>query len=94
MKKALIIYNTLFLILGNVLFSNLHHLDHDHSHDHDFNHTDCEECIIIDNTNNYTLNCDEVLFSNKNYNQFVYEFIGVIKRSTNKRFLSRAPPIS
>ena len=92
MKKALIIYNTLFLILGNVLFSNLHHLDHDH--DHDFNHTDCEECVIIDNTNNYILDCDEALFSNNYYNQFVYEFVGVVKRSINKRFLSRAPPIS
>ena len=94
MKKALIIYNTLFLILGNVLFSNLHHLAHNHDHDHGFNHTDCEECLIIENGSNYIPDCDELKLSNNNFSQFLSDFFIAIECSFEKTYLSRAPPIS
>ena len=90
MKNLLITYNVIFLVLGSTLFSNLHHLEHDH----DFNHTECEECIIIENNYNYIPDCDEVNFSNNNFNEFVSELISVIEYSIEKTYLSRAPPIS
>ena len=92
MKNLLITYNVIFLVLGSTLFSNLHHLEHDH--DHDFNHAECEECIIIENNYNYISNCDEVNFSNNNFNEFICELINVVECSIEKNYLSRAPPIS
>ncbi len=91
MKNLLITYNVVFLVFGSTLFSNLHHLEHHHGHD--LNHTECEECIIIEN-NNYIPDCDEVNFSNNNFNEFVCELISVIKCSIEETYLSRAPPIS
>lgn len=92
MKNLLITYNIVFLVFGSALFSNLHHLEHDHNHD--FNHTDCEECIIIDNSSSYITDCEEVGFSNNNFNEFVSELISVVEFSIEKLYLSRAPPIS
>ena len=92
MKKALITYNVLFLIMGNVLFSNLHHHDHDHSHD--FNHDNCEECLIIENGSNYIPDCDELTLSSNNFSKFVSDFISAIECFFEKTYLSRAPPVS
>ncbi len=92
MKKALITYNSLFLILGNVLFSNLHH--HDHHHDHDLNHSDCEECLIIENSGSYVSDCAELNLPNNSFSKFISEFISTFEWLIEKTYLSRAPPIS
>ena len=91
MKKALIIYNTLFLILGSTLFSNLHH---HHDHEHDFNNSDCEECLIIENSSSYIPDCTELNLQNNSFSKFISEFISIFQWLIEKTYLSRAPPIS
>ena len=69
MKNLLIIYNVIFLLCGNVLFSNIHYLHH-HHHDHSneahqsYENHECEECTIIKNSNNYFADFWKVNFSN------------------------------
>ena len=93
MKKILITYNVLFLILGNLLFSNIHYF-HEHTHsNHIFETEECQECINIENGNNYLLDFQEVTFSNNNINQFESQYLRTIEFSIVKRYNSRAPPI-
>ena len=93
MKNLLIIYNVIFLLAGNVLFSNIHYIhNQNHSHDHETN--ECQECIIIENSSNYISDFQEVIFSNNNINLFVYEYYSFIEFNINQTYLSRAPPIS
>ena len=92
MKNLLTIYNVVFLLLGNVLLSNLHHLEHDHGHES--NHTKCEDCIVFENNNDYLLEYDKLDFLTNDFNLFIYESIDVVKCSPKKSYLSRAPPIS
>ena len=93
MKNLLIIYNVIFLLAGNVLLSNIHHI-HDHSHSNNHEYYECEECIIIENNNNYDLDYQEVNFSNNNINLFVSEYYSSIEFNIEQTYLSRAPPIS
>ena len=95
MKNLLIIYNVIFLLAGNVLLSNIHYI-HDHNHDHSHEHEtyECQECIIIENINNYVLDYQEVNFSNNNINLFVSEYYSFIEFNIEQTYLSRAPPIS
>ena len=93
MKNLLIIYNVIFLLAGNVLFSNIHYMhSQHHSHHHEID--ECQECIIIKNSNNYVSDFQEVFFSNNNINLFVYEYYSLIEFNINQTYLSRAPPIS
>ena len=93
MKNLLIIYNVIFLLVGNVLFSNIHYMhSQHHSHHHEID--ECQECIIIKNSNNYISDFQEVIFSNNNINLFVYEYYSLIEFNINQTYLSRAPPIS
>ena len=104
MKKLLIIYNVIFLIVGNILFSNIHYLNHHshdhshhHSHDHDHNSVkeECLDCIVFDTNKNCVSEVNEVTFSNKNFSQYkIQYFTNPIEFDVEKRFLSRAPPIS
>ena len=95
MKNLLIIYNVIFLLVGNVLLSNIHYI-HDHNHDHSHEHEtyECQECIIIENINNYILDYQEIFFSNNNINLFVSEYYSFIEFNIEQTYLSRAPPIS
>ena len=93
MKNLLIIYNVILLLAGNVLLSNIHHI-HDHSHSHNHEYYECEECIIIENNNNYVLDYQEVNFSNNNINLFVSGYYSFIEFNIEQTYLSRAPPIS
>ena len=92
MKNLLTIYNVVFLLLGNVLLSNLHHLEHDH--EHESNHAKCEDCIVFENNNNYLLEYDKLDFLTDDFNLFIYESINVVEYFVYKTYLSRAPPIS
>ena len=65
MKNLLIIYNVVFLLIGNVLFSNIHYFhnhNHNHSHNHEYESEECLECIVIDQTHNYTEDYQKVNF--------------------------------
>ena len=93
MKNLLIIYNVIFLLVGNVLFSNIHYM-HSQHHSHHHETDECQECIIIKNSNNYISDFQEVIFSNNNINLFVYEYYSLIEFNINQTYLSRAPPIS
>ena len=51
MRNLLIIYNVIFLLAGNVLFSHIHYLD---KHDYKTHEKhECYECINISNSENY-----------------------------------------
>ena len=91
MYKYLIIYNIIFLLLGNVLIPNIHHLS-DHYHGGD--HYDCEECIIFKYSDNYISDFKEVKFQNNITFQLVFEYFSIIKFRSVKIYSSRAPPIS
>ena len=94
MKNLLIIYNVIFLLVGNVLFANIHYVhDHGHDHSHEYQTEECQECIIIEN-NNYAIDFEEVSLSNNNINFFVSEYYSFIEFSIQQTYLSRAPPIS
>ena len=93
MRSFLIILNIIFLLVGNVLFSSIHYLHNHHSNEiHENN--ECQECIIIENTNNYVSNFQEVNLPTYETNLFVNEYIGIIKFNFKKKYLSRAPPNS
>ena len=91
MKNLFLIYNILFLLAGNILFSSAHLL-HDHSDEHEV--YECEQCILLDNSNNYISDFQEVNFSNYNSNKLIVKQIVAISLDKNKEYLSRAPPAS
>ena len=91
MKNLFLIYNILFLLAGNVLFSITHH-HHHHPDEHET--YECEQCILLDNSNSYISDFQEVNFSNSNSNKFIIKQIVVISLDKNKEYLSRAPPTS
>ena len=91
MKNLFLIYNILFLLVGNVLFSSTHFLHH-HPDEHET--YECEQCILLDNSSNYISDFQEVNFSNSNSNKFIIKQIAVISLDKNKEYLSRAPPTS
>jgi len=93
MKNLLIIFNTIFLLFGNVLFSNIHYF-HDHDHSHHFEYNECIDCITIDINNNYESDNNEVNFANSNSNEFLLKPTITIELNLSKKYLSRAPPIS
>ena len=90
MKKTLIIYNVIFLLVGNVLFFNLYHL---HDHDYDHGHYDCEECINYRNSQNYISGSNDVIFFKYETVLFASEYISIIEFNDAKIYLSRAPPL-
>ncbi len=94
MKKVSIISSLIFFLLGNVLASNVHYLlEHEHEHEHS-TYVECQECLFIENTNDYILDFDKVRFSNNSTNVLVPQYFSVIQINIKQRYLSRAPPIS
>ena len=93
MRKFLIFYNLIFLLVGNVLFANTHYL-HDHDHDHDHINHECEECINYRNSYHYISVSNDVRIFKFETVLFAFEYISTIEFSDTKIYLSRAPPIS
>ena len=89
MKNILVIYNIIFLLVGNVLFSNIHYLD-EHQHGHEGH--ECQKCISIENNSNYISDSQQVDFLNNNINQFEYEYISIIEYNIGRKYHTRAPP--
>ena len=106
MKTIIIIYNVIFLSFGNVLFSNIHnmhhhgHMDHHghehhkHNHSEDYKRHECEECVIIKNTNSDSLVFQPLIFLNNNISLFINDFLTIISDKFKKSYSSRAPPKS
>ena len=95
MRNLLIIYNVIFLLFGNVLFSSIHYL-HDHNHDSEVQEDhECNECIIIENSNNYISDLNQVSFSNNTVNIFANGYCNLSYDDDIKQiYFSRAPPVS
>ena len=97
MKNLLILYNVIFLLAGNILFSNIHHAAHHHHgthHEYDYENNECLECINFENSNNCILDCKELDFSDNTNSLFINEFISIISIDVKSIYLSRAPPNS
>ena len=99
MKNLLIIYNVIFLLVGNSLFSTIHYSSehghnhgHNHNHHHDYKDNECQECITFENSNNYFSDYHELNFSNNNISQLVFQYLSIFEFNINKRCNSRAPP--
>ena len=91
MRNLFVIYNIIFLLVGNVLFSNIHYLN-EHNHEtHEDN--ECYECINFSNSNNYITDCNQVQSFKVETFQFRFDN-SIITLIDTKIYLSRAPPIS
>ena len=103
MKNLLIIYNIIFLLVGNVIFSNIHYFhnhNHDHSHDHHYHQEDtvadneCLECDVFEVNSGFVFNNEKINFSNNNYSQYIIPIIYILELDIEQYFNSRAPPVS
>ena len=96
MKNLFIIYNVIFLSFGNVLFSNIHYFHHHHHHSTEVNEEhECQECIIIESSNNCITDYLSVNFSNNfNSSLSVFNHSGSIQSYIKELSQPRAPPIS
>ena len=90
MQKVLIINSSILLLVGTLLFEGIHKV---HDHDQDSIENRCEECVIIDHTNNYVVLTNQAI----NFKDYIYNLEllenNFIKLNAEKKFLSRAPPI-
>ena len=103
MKNLLIIYNIIFLLAGNVIFSNIHYF---HNHNHDHNHhqhyhqedtvadNECLECDVFEVNSGFVFNSEKINFSNNNYSQYIIPIIYTLELDVEQCFNSRAPPVS
>ena len=91
MKNILMTYNILFLIFGNTLFSGIHLL-HLHDHCHHNKNIECEECLLIDSSNTFILQDNELEFSNPTIYELFENTLNSKLYLKNKAFSSRAPP--
>ena len=92
MKHLLIIFNVLFLLVGNVLFLNAHH-SNDHIHETHNTH-ECAECISLNNSNNYISEFNDVNGLQSETLQLALEYSSTIVFKIAKIFQNRAPPPS
>ena len=99
MKNLLIIYNIIFLLAGNIIFSNIHYF-HSHNHDHHYDekHTvadnECLECDVFEVNSGFVFNNEKINFQNNNYSQYIIPIIYILELDVEQCFNSRAPPIS
>ena len=109
MKNLLIIYNIIFLLVGNVIFSNIHYF-HNHNHNHGHNHihdhdehyhqedtvadNECLECDIFEVNSGFVFNNEKIKFTNNNYSQYIIPIIYILELDIEQYFNSRAPPVS
>ena len=93
MKNFSTMLSLIFFLSGNVLISSAHNLlEHDSHHNHENVH--CEECVMIQNSNDCDLDSDKVISSDNNFNIFVSNSFETIQYIILQIYFSRAPPIS
>ena len=92
MRNSLIIYNVMFLLVGNALYPSIHNLlNHGHNDNEEIH--ECQKCIIIDSNNSYSSDSQELNYL-RVINIFSYEYFSLITLNIDRKYLSRAPPIS
>ena len=105
MKILLIIYNILFLFVGNDIFLQINHCSHhDHSHHnhesfHEHNHDheqvvdyhNCDECLNFNSDENY-LDSFQYKISLLIINQYVLENFNTIAYQPFREYYKRGPP--
>ena len=91
MKNILMTYNILFLIFGNTLFSSIHLLHH-HDHCDEHKNVECQECLLIDSSNTFILQDNELEFSNPTIYELFENTLNSKLYLKNKAFSSRPPP--
>ena len=95
MRKLVILYNAVFLLLGNVLISEIHHLiSHDHHGNHEHAELDCYECVIIDNNNNFILDFNQTDLLENRVELHTEACFRIIEFDSADLYSPRAPPIS
>ena len=93
MKKIFIIYNIIFLFFGNGLLSQINHHHHHHHHDHTVEFHECDECLSINNDENF-IDYPKNTFLKENINQYVLPVFNTISFNSKRKYQSRAPPKS
>ena len=91
MKNILMTYNILFLIFGNTLFSSIHLLHH-HDHCDDNKNVECQECLLIDSSNTFILQDNELKFTTQITHELFENTLNSKLYLRSKAFSSRAPP--
>ncbi len=90
----MILYNIVFLIIGQTLFSGIHHIV-EHSHHHIPHEThECEECIEYRNNKNITFENNVIVYFESKFPFLVAEYTNNIELKDIEIYLSRAPPFS
>ena len=90
MRNWLIIYNIIFLLSGNILFSSIHFLEEHTIHSET---QECLDCMIFENSSNYILTTNLSFSSTNILNQFILIELSIVDLNFNAHFLSRAPPL-
>ena len=91
MKKIVVLYSIVFLLLGNGFFESAHH---SHHHDHPTELTDCEDCISFDTTKNFIVGTNDAVFIFKTNSIINLERSNILLYQELYKDHSRAPPLS
>ena len=91
MTKHFIVYKIVFLLVANMLYSDIHHSHEDSDHNHENN---CIECLYNESDSNYIFDSVKVDFFYVSYSILINNAIECKICSKNRIFQSRAPPIS
>ena len=82
MRNIFIITNILFFIMGSILFPVIHDL---HDHGNIQLEDECEECLIIENANNYISDFQELDIQFYKLNLFEYKNTSILQFNFNEK---------
>ena len=91
MKKVVVFYSIVFLLLGNSFFESGHH---GHYHNHYTELTDCQDCSKFDTTKKILVGTNDAVFIFQIYSIINIERSNVLLYQEIYKDHSRAPPIS
>ncbi len=93
MKKYFIFLNIILLLVGNGLFSSIHHLQEHHSHSGLHVEQECQECVIGDNQKNLVVTHQILPVVSKNFS--ILEVTNYSPKTwyIESKQLPRAPPL-
>ena len=92
MKILSILYFTLFLSFGNALLSSAHEIKHKHHCCDQYVEVECNECIILNSLDTYTIDKFIKEFSPNTSIKFQLETYDYFSNGINLNLKSRAPP--
>ena len=91
MKKVVVFYSIVFLLLGNSFFESGHH---EHHHDHPTELTDCQDCSKFDTTKKILVGTNDAVFILQIHSITNSERSNALFYQEIYKDHSRAPPIS